>query len=113
VANPDEYTTLDELPDSLLTCKALWMHDWGKNPSPDIPRGMLARMASFIVCLRCKRCKRERYTFLDSKGRKLGAHQYRNPIGYPKTHRLDNDSLWGEMVNRSLLVSTYNGSDDG
>ena len=106
-----EYTPVDELPDSLLTCKALWAHDWGKNPSPTYPTGMLAKMASFIVALRCKRCRRERYTYLDSKGRRLGPHYYRNPIGYPKTHRMDSDTLWIEMTARSLLVTpiTSNG----
>jgi hypothetical protein len=106
-----EYTDITELGDDLLTCKALWAHDWGKNPSPKQIDGMLARMATWIVCLRCKRCRRERYTYLDSTGRKMGPHYYRNPVGYPKTRRMDNDALWAEMAARSLLVQTYNGTN--
>lgn len=102
----DEYTDIPELGDDVLTCKALYQHDWGKNPSPKHIDGMVARMAHVMVCLRCKRCKRERYDYLSSTGHRIGRY-YRNPVGYPKMHRYSNEDMWTEMISRSLLVSTY------
>jgi len=107
-----EYTDIAELGNDILTCKALWAHDWGKNPSPKNIDGTVARLAYRIVCLRCKRCKRERYDYLSSTGSRIGRY-YRNPVGYPKTRRLANDDLWAEMIARSLLVSVYSNGLDG
>jgi hypothetical protein len=105
-----EYTDISELGDDILVCKALWAHDWAKNPSPKHIDGAVARIAHVIVCLRCKRCRRERYDYLGIHGQRIGRY-YRNPVNYPKTRRLTNDALWTEMIGRSLLVSTYNGDD--
>jgi len=108
-----EYTDIGELGNDVLLCKALWQHDWGKNPSPKYIDGPIARLAYRMVCLRCKRCKRERYTYLNERGQKIAPHYYKNPVGYPKTRRLGNDDLWAEMIARSLLVQVYsNGAED-
>jgi hypothetical protein len=106
-----DYTEINELSDDLLICKALWQHDWAKNPTPKQIDGAVARLAHRMVCLRCKRCRRERYDYLGLHGQRIGRY-YRNPVNYPKTKRLTNTALWGEMIERSLLVSTYNGDDD-
>ena len=103
-----EYTDITDLGDDILVCRALWAHDWAKNPSPKRIDGEVARMAFRIVCLRCKRCRRERYDYLDTQARLIGRY-YRNPENYPKTRRMTNEVLWGEIISRSLLVQTYNG----
>jgi hypothetical protein len=102
-----EYTDVTDLSDKLLICKALWQHDWDDNPSPRNIDGPVARMAHAMVCLRCSRCRRERYTYLDSKGNRIGPHRYFNPKDYPKTHQMTNQVLWSEMIKRSLLVRPY------
>lgn len=106
-----EYTDLADLGDDVLMCKALWQHDWSKNPSPKRIDGQVARIAHRIVCLRCKRCKKERYDYRDINGRKIGRY-YRDPVNYPHTKKLTDEILWGEMIERSLLVSTYNGDEE-
>jgi hypothetical protein len=103
-----DYTELDELTEGIFLCKALWQHPWEKNPSPRNINGEVARRAYRILCLRCTRCRRERYDYLGSKGQRIGRY-YVNPHGYPKTHRFTSDQLMLEMIRRSVLVTTYNG----
>jgi hypothetical protein len=41
---------------------------------------------------------------LDSKGRRIGKPYYKNPVDYPKTHRIMGDDVRAEMIKRSLFV---------
>ena len=107
-----DYTELDELQESIFLCKALWQHAWARNTSPKNIDGSVARMSYRILCLRCTRCGRERYDYLGSKGQRIGRY-YVNPRGYPRTHRFGSEQLMSEMIRRSVLVMTYNGTKEG
>jgi hypothetical protein len=111
VADLLEYTALEDIGDSVLTCKTLWSHAWSKNPTPRHIKGDVARMATYIICLRCTRCRRERYEYLNSRGERITKPQYRDPVGYPHTRRASGDDFRAECIRRNVLVSTYNGKE--
>jgi hypothetical protein len=102
------YTDLGDLGTDIFTCKMLWAHAWANNPSPKHIDGEVAQLAYRILCLRCTRCRRERYDYLGSRGELIGRY-YRNPVGYPKTHRFDGDGLRAELIRRSLWVRNGKG----
>lgn len=108
VVTEEEYTDITEISDSIFLCKAFWSHAWSKNPSPQNIDSDIARMADVMLCLRCTRCKRERYDYIGRNGELIGRY-YKNPIGYPKTHHFHADGLRAEMIRRSILVERYNG----
>lgn len=101
-----EYTDLHDLDRETFLCKALWTHAWSKNPSPKNIDGEIARMSTAMLCLVCDRCGRERYDYIDSQGRLLGRY-YKNPTGYPRTHKFTGDELRAEMLSRSVLVRKF------
>jgi hypothetical protein len=107
-----EYTELRNLPEDVFKCKVLWAHDMDDNPTPQHIDGQIARSAYRIVALRCTRCGRERYIYLNSRGEKIGNY-YKDPIDYPKTHRYTSDELWREAIKRSVLVRDYKGGSNG
>lgn len=113
MARTVDYTDLEDLADNILICRAMWQHPWSKNPTPRPPRGPVALMASYIIAVRCTRCRRERYEYLDSKGVRLGKPYYRDPKGYPKMRRTDGDHLRAELIRRSLWVTAYDGQEGG
>jgi|SRR5215467_2347874 len=102
-----EYTELRDLDDEVFRCKVLWNHDWDDNPTPQYIDGQIARLAYRIVALRCTRCKRERYTYLNSRGERIAPHYYKNPVDYPKTHKFGADELWREAIKRSVFAFDY------
>jgi len=104
-----KFTDLRQLDGDIFLCKLLWAHAMDDNPSPQFIDGRAAKMAHRIVCLRCLRCGRERYIYLNSRGEKIGNY-YKNPVGYPKVHRFQSDELWKEAIRRSVLVRRRNGT---
>lgn len=105
-----EYTELVDVGNDILTCKLLWAHRWDRNPSPRNIRGEVARMAYRILCLRCSRCRRERYDYIDTHGGLIGRY-YVNPVNYPRTRRHNGDELRAEAIARELMVQTWAGED--
>ena len=99
-----DYLDLQELDDVYLICKARSRHKMDLNPSPTEIDSYRARLASYVIPWRCERCGRECYEFLDSIGRRIGTPYYRNPVDYPRTHRLIGDDVRAEMIRRGLFV---------
>lgn len=102
----DDYTELRHIDDDIFLCKAFWSHAWDQNPTPQNIDGDIARTAFRMLCLRCVRCQRERYDYIARDGSLIGRY-YKNPIGYPRTHRSSGDMLRAEMIRRSLLVTRW------
>lgn len=99
-----DYLELQDLDDVYLICKARGRHKMDANPSPQVVDSYRAKIASYVIPWRCERCGRECYEFLDSVGRRIGTPYYRNPIDYPRTHRLVGDDVRAEMIRRGLFV---------
>jgi hypothetical protein len=107
IEQPSEYyTDLRSLDEPVLICKALWGHEWENNPSPQHIDGQVARLAHRMLCIRCTRCGRERYDYIGRNGDLIGRY-YKNPNGYPKTHRFGGDELRLELIRRNVLVQRY------
>lgn len=100
---PSIYTGLAELDKSVLMCKAVHSHAWEDNPSYEISHPRV-RPSYALLALRCTRCGRERFDFLNRNGSRNGPPYYRNPVSYPKTHRHTGQELMVELLSRSLLV---------
>lgn len=99
------YSELKDIDNDILVCKTLRSHALEPNPSPQFIDGDIARTAFAMICLRCTRCLRERYEYLDSTGRRIGTPYWKEPVDYPRTHRLLGDELRAECINRNILVS--------
>jgi len=99
-----EPVDITDLDDVYLICKARSRHKFDVNPSPSTVDSWRSQAASYVIPWRCERCGRECYEFMDSQGRRIGTPYYRNPIDYPRTHRLLGDTVRAEMIRRSLLV---------
>jgi hypothetical protein len=103
------YTELIDLTNQVLTCKAVHSHAWDDNPNYELNH-YLARTSFAVLALRCARCGRERFDFLSKNGNRNGRPYYRNPVNYPKTHRLSGQELMSELMTRQLLVHSLNKS---
>jgi hypothetical protein len=101
--SPSIYTDLADLDKSVLTCKAVHSHSWEDNPSYELTHPRV-RPSFALLALRCTRCGRERFDFLNKNGSRNGQPYYRNPVNYPRTHRLTGQELMVELLSRSLLV---------
>jgi hypothetical protein len=97
------YTELSDLDKSVLVCKAVHGHAWEDNPQYELSHPRM-RPSYAILALRCTRCGRERFDFLNRNGSRNGQPYYRNPVSYPKTHRHTGQELMVELMSRSLLV---------
>lgn len=104
-----KYTDIKKVSDAVAICRSLWSHAWDDNPNADAIDGDVARIAYRILCLRCIRCGRERYDYIDRNGGLIGRY-YRNPVDYPRLTRYLGDELRVELIRRSLLVRRYTNS---
>lgn len=101
-----EYSELSDLNDEILQCKLFYGHEWDKLNDYEI-NSELARYSDAVLALRCVRCHRERFDYLDVTGNLIGRY-YRNPNHYPRTHRLPVVDIRREVMFRGLLVDRLN-----
>lgn len=104
-----DYVGIKDIDDDIFKCKLFYSHAWDVNVSPQNIDGQIAKMAYRVLALRCERCGREKYEYINRRGERIAKPYYKNPVGYPKTHRLSGDELRVEMLRRAILVQTYNG----
>jgi hypothetical protein len=105
------YTEISELDNGVLKCKYYRTHAWEENPAVDISNLPTVHFATYVITSVCLRCGRERIEYIDRKGHRIGKPYLRNPVGYPKTHYLDGDTVRAEVISRSLLIRNYNHSE--
>ena len=99
------YTEIDHLADSVLTCKAYRSHAWEKLTTYEI-NSEWAKRATAIWASSCTRCGRQRFVYFGRSGMPLARPYYRDPVDYPKTHRLAPVDIYKELLSRSLLVDS-------
>ena len=102
-----DYADVNELEDGVLQCKYYRTHAWERNPNVDISGLPTVQYAMYVACSVCLRCGRERIEYIDRMNRRIGKPYLRNPIGYPRTHLLQSDSLRAEMLRRSILIQRF------
>lgn len=108
---PTELPLLADLPDEFLLCRrGGLMHSWQPNPTAVVD-GDIARAASYVIALRCERCTKEKFIYLDSRYMRMGQY-YRDVPGYA-AQRAKADDVLAEIVSRSLLFQRLDEYSDG
>ena len=109
-----EYVEMADLTNDHLLCKYPGIrHAWDENPGAELPSGPNSYYATFVLCVRCTRCGREKFEYLDRNRRRMGVPYYRNPDDYQHTHRMYGDDMRRELVSRDLLVTRLKTSSNG
>lgn len=99
------YVTPEELRDDSLTCRLLVNHSWKSNPEYEL-NSDLAKLSASILALRCVRCGRERFDYINRHGELIGRY-YRNPGNFQYMHRIPLTELRKLAMERSLLVHNF------
>jgi hypothetical protein len=95
---------LSDISDKVLPCKSRAIsHSWDKLLNYDLGSA-IARNSYAVLALRCERCGREKFIYLNRNGTRNGRPYYRNPVDYPRTHRFSDQEFMSELLSRSLFV---------
>jgi hypothetical protein len=98
------YLELHDVSDKMLPCKSRAIsHAWDKLLSYDLD-SVTANNSYAVLALRCTRCGREKFIYLNRNGTRNGRPYYRSPNDFPHTHRFSDQEFMSELLSRQLYV---------
>jgi hypothetical protein len=98
------YLELHDVSDKMLPCKSRAIsHAWDKLLSYDLDSATAINSYA-VLALRCTRCGREKFIYLNRNGTRNGRPYYRSPNDFPHTHRFSDQEFMSELLSRSLFV---------